>query len=187
MNKLVQIALAGLVLSQLQGCATAIIGGAAATGSAVALDRRTAGVFLGDQEIELRAQNRLGEAFPKNAGNISSTSYNRQLLLTGQVLDETTRARAGEIVKGIPDVRNVFNELSVSGITSLASDAITSKVKARLLRNETAPATKIKVVTEATVVYLMGLVTRNEAEIATDIARTTSGVTKVVILFEYIN
>lgn len=191
MNKLVQIALAGLVLSQLQGCATAIIGGAAATGSAVALDRRTAGVFLGDQEIELRAQNRLGEAFPKNAGNISSTSYNRQLLLTGQVLDETTRARAGEIVKGIPDVRNVFNELSVSGITSLASDAndtaITSKVKARLLRNEAAPATKIKVVTEATVVYLMGLVTRNEAEIATDIARTTSGVTKVVILFEYIN
>jgi len=191
MNKLIQIALAGIVLSQLQGCATAVVGGAAATGSAVALDRRTAGVFLGDQEIELRAQNRLGDAIAKNAGNISSTSYNRQVLLTGQVLDEATRARAGEIVKGVPDVRTVYNELSLSGVTSLTSEAndagITSKVKTRLLRDESVPGTKVKVVTEAAVVYLMGLVTQNEAKVATEIARTTSGVTKVVILFEFIN
>lgn len=191
MNKLIQIALAGVVLSQLQGCATAVVGGAAATGSAVALDRRTAGVFLGDQEIELRAQNRLGDAIAKNAGNISSTSYNRQVLLTGQVLDEATRARASEIVKGVPDVRTVYNELSLSGVTSLTSEAndagITSKVKTRLLRDESVPGTKVKVVTEAAVVYLMGLVTQNEAKVATEIARTTSGVTKVVILFEFIN
>lgn len=191
MNKLIQIALAGVVLSQLQGCATAVVGGAAATGSAVALDRRTAGVFLGDQEIELRAQNRLGDAIAKNAGNISSTSYNRQVLLTGQVLDEATRVRAGEIVKGVPDVRTVYNELSLSGVTSLTSEAndagITSKVKTRLLRDESVPGTKVKVVTEAAVVYLMGLVTQNEAKVATEIARTTSGVTKVVILFEFIN
>jgi len=190
MNKLIQIALAGVVLAQLQGCATAVVGGAA-TGTAVALDRRTAGVYLGDQEIELRAQSRLGDAFPKNAGKFSATSYNRQVLLTGQVLDEATRTRAGEIIKGIPDVRTVFNELSVSGATSLTSEAndagITSKVKTRLLRDESVPGTKVKVVTEAGVVYLMGLVTQNEAKTATEIARTTGGVTKVVILFEYIN
>ena len=191
MNKLIQIALAGLVLTQLQGCATAVVGGAAATSGAISLDRRTAGVFLGDQEIELRAQSRLSEALPKQFGNVSTTSYNRQVLLTGQVLNETTRTQAGEIAKGIPDVRNVFNELSVSGVTSLTSDAndtgITSKVKARMLRDEKAPGTKIKVVTEAAVVYLMGLVTQEEGKIATEIARTTGGVTKVVILFEYIN
>ena len=190
MNKLIQIAIAGLVVTQLHGCATAVVGGAAASG-AVALDRRTAGVFLGDQEIELRTQNRLNEALPKNTASISTTSYNRQVLLTGQALDEATRTRAGEIAKGVPDVRTVYNELSISGITSFTSDAndtgITSKVKARLLRDEKAPGTKIKVVTEAAVVYLMGLVTQEEAEIATEIARTTSGVTKVVVLFEYIN
>ena len=191
MNKLVYIALAGLVVSQLQGCAAAVVGGAAATGASVALDRRTTGVFVGDQEIELRAQKRLKEAFPKNAGSISTTSYNRQVLLTGQVQDETIRTRAGEIVKGIPDVRAVYNELSIAGVASLSEDAndtaITSKVKARLLRDETVPGTKIKVVTEMAVVYLMGLVTQEEAHLATEIARTTNGVAKVVILFELIN
>ena len=191
MKNLLHIALAGLVLSQLQGCVTAVVGGAAATGSAVALDRRTTGVFVSDQEIELRAQSRLSDAFPKNAGNISTTSYNRQALLTGQVLDESTRTRAGEIVKGVPDVRAVYNELSISSATSLTSDAndaaITSKVKARMVRDEKVPGTKIKVVTETAVVYLMGMVTKDEAMIATDIARTTSGVSKVVVLFEYIN
>ncbi len=95
------------------------------------------------------------------------------------------------MVKGIPDVRTVFNELSVSGITSLTSDAndtaITSKVKTRLLRDERVPGTKIKVVTEAGVVYLMGLVKQSEASVAVEIARTTSGATKVVTLFEYLN
>jgi len=190
MNKLIQIALAGLVISQLHGCATAVVG-AAATGGAVALDRRSAGVFVSDQEIELRAQSRLGDSLPKVTTSVSTTSYNRQALLTGQVGDDATRTRAGEIVKGIPDVRNVFNELSVATVASLNAEtndaAITSKVKARLLRDETTPATQIKVVTEATVVYLMGLVTREEGRLATEIARTTSGVSKVVILFEYIN
>lgn len=190
MNKLIYVVLAGVAFSQLQGCAAVAVGGAA-VGTSVALDRRTAGVYVSDQEIELRSMNRLREAFPQRTGNISTTSYNRQVLLTGQVPDETTRGRAGEIVKEIPDVRAVFNELSVSGITSLTSDAndtsITSKVKARLLRDEKVPGTKVKVVTEAAVVYLMGLVTREEAQIAAEIARTTAGVTKVVILFEIIN
>jgi osmotically-inducible protein OsmY len=190
MNKLIQIALLGVALSQLHGCA-AIVAGGAATGAAVATDRRTAGVFVGDQEIELRAMSRLREAFPQKTGNISVTSFNRQALLTGQVPDEPTRTRAADVVKGVPDVRTVFNELSVAGVTSLTSRgndaAVTGNVKARLLRNESVPGTKIKVVTEAGVVYLMGLVTQVEADTATEIARTTSGVTKVVTLFEHIN
>ncbi|MBW8328467.1 MAG: BON domain-containing protein [Thiobacillus sp.] len=187
MNKLIPIALVAVALSQLHGCAAIVVGGAA-TGAAVATDRRTAGVFVGDQEIELRAMTRLREAFPQKTENISTTSYNRQVLLTGQVPDESTRARATDIVKGVPEVRTVFNELSVSGVTSLTSQAsdttITGNVKARLLRDNRVPGTQIKVVTEAGVVYLMGLVTQAEAGIATEIARTTSGVTKVVTLFE---
>ena len=189
MNKLIPIALAGALVSTLQGCAPLVVGGAA-TGAAVAVDRRTTGVFVGDQEIELRALARLRETFPQKTDNISATSFNRQVLLTGQVPDESTRGRATDVVKGIPDVRTVFNELSVAGVTSLTSDAndvaITSKVKTRLLRDERVPGANIKVVTEAGVVYLMGLVTQAEASAATDIAPTTSGVTKVVTLFEFI-
>lgn len=190
MNKLIQIALVGVALSQLHGCAATVVGGAAA-GTAVALDRRTAGVFVSDQEIELRALTRLRETFPQKTGSISATSYNRQVLLTGQVPDEATRTRAAEVVKGIPDVRTVFNELTVSGVTSLTSDAndatLTGQVKTRMLRDDRVPATKVKVVTESSVVYLMGLVTQAEAEAATEIARTTAGVSKVVTLFETIN
>ncbi len=187
MKKLMYVALAGAALIQLNGCSSMPIGGEA--GGPGTLDRRTAGAVIGDQEIEIRARNRLKEAIP-NAGSISATSYNRQLLLTGQVPDEATRARATEVVKSIPELRNVFNELSISGTTSLVSGAndtsITSQVKTRLLSDKRVPGTKIKVVTEAGVVYLMGLMKRDEAAAATDIARTTSGVTRVVVLFEII-
>jgi osmotically-inducible protein OsmY len=190
MKKLIYVVLAGVAFSQLQGCATAVVGGAA-TGTAVVLDRRTAGVIVGDQEIELRAMNRLREAFPQKTDSISVTSYNRQVLLTGQVPDEAARSRAGEVVKGVPDVRTVFNELTISGVTSLTSDtndfSITTKVKTRMFRDDNVPGIKVKVVTEASVVYLMGLVTQAEAQAATEVARTTAGVTKVVTLFEYIN
>ena len=190
MNKLVYVALIGVAVSQLHGCAAVAVGGAA-VGTSVALDRRTAGVYVGDEEIELRALTRLREAFPQKTDNISTTSYNRQVLLTGQVPDEAIRSRASEVVKGIPDVRTVFNELSISGVTSLTSDAndvsITSKVKTRLIRDDRVPGVKIKVVTEAGVVYLMGLVTKAEADAAAEIARTTAGVAKVVTLFEYLN
>lgn len=180
--------LAALVLAtQLTGCAAVVVGGAA-TGVSVATDRRTAGVYLGDQEIELRATNRLSETFPKN--HISTTSYNRQVLLTGQVHDEATKTRAAEIVRGVPDVRTVFNELAISGPISVTADAndvsITTQVKARMLRDDRVPGVKVKVVTEAGVVYLMGLLTHAEADAAAEVASTTSGVTRVVTLFEYI-
>lgn len=189
MKKLLHGVLIGIALSQLHGCAATLAGGAAA-GTAIALDRRTAGVFIGDQEIELRAANRLREAFPEKTASISVTSFNRQVLLTGQVPDDDARARATEVVKGVPEVRTVFNELSVSGLALLTSNAgdaaLTGKVKTRLLRSERVPGANIKVVSEAGVVYLMGLVTASEAREATEIARTTAGVTKVVTLFEYI-
>ena len=190
MNKLIQLALVGVALSQLHGCAAVVVGGAA-TGAAVATDRRTAGAFVGDQEIELRAMDRLAEALPQETSHISVTSYNRQVLLTGQVPDEATRARATAVVKPVPEVRTVFNELVVSGVTSFTSrtndPTITGNVKTRLLRDERVPGNNVKVVTEAGVVYLMGLVTRAEANAATEVARTTSGVTKVVTLFEYLD
>lgn len=190
MKKTLALSLLGIALSQLAGCAAVVVGGAA-TGAAVVTDRRTAGVFVSDQEIELRAFNRLREAFPQGGVSVSVTSYNRQVLLTGQVPDEATRTKVGETVRAIPDVRAVFNETAVSGVTSLTSDSndttITTKIKTRMLRDDRVPSTKVKVVTEAGVVYLMGLVSKAEGEAAADVSSTTGGVTKVVKLFEYIN
>lgn len=191
MNKLMGVALAGIVITQLGGCAAAVVGGAAA-GGAVALDRRSTGVYIGDQEIEMRAKARMRDLFPiKVANSISPTSYNRQVLLTGIVPDEATKEKAGDAAAAIQDVRKVFNELTVGGTRAFgagANDAaITSAVKTRLMRDDRVPGTKIKVVTETNVVYLMGLVTRSEASVATEVARNTSAVSKVVILFEYLD
>lgn len=190
MNKILSLTALSIALAQLGGCAAAVVGGVAA-GAAVAIDRRTASVFVSDEEIELRAFNRLRDAFPQGSISVSATSYNRQVLLTGQVPDDATRAKVAETVRAIPDVRNVFNESAVSGVTSYTSDsndvAITTKVKTRMLRDDRVPSTKVKVVTEAGVVYLMGLVTKAEGEAAAEVARTTSGVTRVVKLFEYLN
>jgi len=190
MNKLIQITLLGVALSQLHGCAAVAVGGVA-VGASMATDRRTTGAYVGDQEIELRALNDLGKALPQDTVSIAATSFNRQVLLTGQVPDEATRARAGEVVKAVPEVRTVFNELTVAGVRSAsayASDAtITSQVKSRLWGDDGAPGTKIKVKTESGTVYLMGLLSRAEARAATEVARSTSGVAKVVTLFEYID
>lgn len=190
MNKLISIALVGVALSQLHGCAAVAVGGVA-VGASMANDRRTAGAYVGDQEIELRAINDLSKALPQDTVSIAPTSFNRQVLLTGQVPDEAARTRASEVVKAIPEVRTVFNELSIAGVASASayiSDAsITSKVKSRLWNDEAAPGTKIKVKTESNIVYLMGLLTRAEASAATEVARTTAGVAKVVTLFEYID
>jgi osmotically-inducible protein OsmY len=187
MKKLIQIALMGVALSQFQGCATTTEGGESSDG----LDRRTAGTFVSDQEIEFRVMSRMSEAFPDKTGSISTVSYNRQVLLTGQVPNEEMRNRATEIAKQVPEVRTVFNELTVSGIVSVTAEindmSITTSVKARMLGDDKVPASKIKVVTTAGIVYLMGLVTHAEAAAATQVARTTSGVTKVVTLFEYID
>lgn len=186
MKKLIQIALLGVALSQLQGCATT-----SESGDSTGLDRRTAGTVVADQEIEFRVMSRMSEAFPDKTGNITTVSYNRQVLLAGQVPNEQMLSQATEVAKKVPEVRAVFNELTVSGVVSVTADindmSITTKVKSRMLASDNVPVTKIKVVTSNGVVYLMGLVTHAEATAATDVARTTSGVTKVVKLFEYID
>lgn len=177
------------VLPALQGCFPIAAGGAAA-GAAMFADRRTSGSYVEDEGIEWRARSRIKERFGSSV-NVSVTSYNRNVLLTGQVVDENTRAEAGRIVSGVENVQGVVNELEVAGISSLSSrgnDAmITSMVKARFVDDQSFAANHVKVVTEAGTVYLMGIVTRAEADAATEVARTTKGVQKVVRVFEYIS
>lgn len=190
MKKFVMLSVLGLALSQLTGCAALVVGGAA-TGAAVSVDRRTASTVIADQEIELRAFKRLREAFPSDTIGVSTTSYNRQVLLTGQVPDEPTRGKVDAIVRPIPDVRTVFNETVISpkiSLTTEGTDAtITAQVKARMVQDNRVPGIHVKVVTEMGVVYLMGLVTRAEANAAAEVASLTNGVTRVVKLFEYID
>ena len=190
MKKFVMLSVLGLSLLQLTGCAALVVGGAA-TGAAVSVDRRTASTVIADQEIELRAFKRLREAFPSDKVSVSTTSFNRQVLLTGQVPDEPTRNQVEAIVRPIPDVRTVFNETVISpqiSLTSKGTDAsLTAQVKARMIQDNRVPGIHVKVVSEMGVVYLMGLVTRAEANAAAEVASLTSGVTRVVKLFEYID
>jgi osmotically-inducible protein OsmY len=173
----------------LQGCVEALLVGGVATGVAVATDRRQAEVIFSDQRIEFSAGHRIGEAL-NGQGHINVTSYNYRVLLTGEVPSTAAKAEAEKVAAATPEVRSVVNELQVAGTSSAASrsnDAyITSKVKGNFLGNGKFRPTDIKVVTEAGSVYLLGLVTHEEADAATDIARGTGGVQKVVRVFEYI-
>lgn len=172
----------------LQGCFPMVAAGA---GGAVlsALDRRTSGTQVEDEGIELRAGARLREKLG-NRANINVTSYNRNVLLTGQVADEATRSEASAILAGVPNVRGVSNETEIAGVSSLtqrSSDSlITSKVKARLLDSQRVSANHVKVVTETGKVFLMGLLTEAEAKAAKEIAAATGGVSRVVAIFEIV-
>jgi osmotically-inducible protein OsmY len=180
------IILAALPL--LGGCAAAVIGGAA-TGVLVANDRRTVGTVAEDKGIELKASSRVGERVPN--GHINYNSFNRLVLLSGEVATAAEREEAERIVRGVENVRGVYNELQVAGnsaLTSRTNDSyLTSKVKARFVDGGKFNAVHVKVVTENSVVFLMGMVNRAEGEAATELARTTGGVQKVVRLFEYLD
>jgi osmotically-inducible protein OsmY len=180
---------AGLPL--LHGCAPLVVGGAAAaTGYLVGEDRRTVGTLTDDQAIETRASNRIAEALKGNV-HVNVTSYNRAVLLTGEVADAAAKEQAERITKAVENVRVVYNELAIGAITPLSSRAhdtvITSKVKARFVDGRKFNPIHVKVVTENSVVYLLGIVKKQEANDATEIARTTSDVRKVVRVFEYID
>lgn len=181
-------ALIGLTVPALQGCFPVVAAGA---GTAVlsALDRRTSGTQVEDEGIELRAGNRLREKLG-NRANVSVTSYNRNVLLTGQVADEATLTEAAAIVSEVPNVRGVSNETEIAGVSSLtqrSNDAlVTSKVKARILDSQRVNANHVKVVTENGRVYLMGLLTEAEGRAAKEVAASTSGVRKVVAIIETI-
>jgi len=177
-----------IIIPLLHGCAAAVRGGAG-TAVMVAEDRRTVGTVAEDQGIELKAASRIGERFRDPHVNI--TSYNRMVLLTGEAPDAATRSEIEKIARAIENVRGVYNEIAVSGNTALSARAndsyLTSKVKARFVDQQKFNAFHVKVVTEANVVYLLGLVKRKEADDATEIARTTGGVQKVVKLFDYLD
>ena len=176
-----------LLAVSLQGCVemAAVGAGAAVFGYE---DRRTTGTMVEDEGIELRATNRVSERFGDRV-HVNITSFNRSVLVTGEVPNATTRSEIEKIVQGVPSVRSITNELQVASGTSLSSRAtdstITGKVKARFVDSGKFSALHVKVVTEAAVVYLLGIVTEAEANEAVEIARTTGGVRKVVKVFEY--
>lgn len=185
--RLVITVLAVALLPLLHGCAAVALGGAAAAGGyMVGEDRRTGPVMAEDQSIELKASNRLSEKYPN--AHISSTSFNKLVLLTGEVPDAAAKAEADKIVRGIEGVRGTYNELQIGPVSPFSSRAndsyVTSKVKTRFIDAHRFNAIRVKVVTEAGTVYLMGIVRKQEADDATEIARTTSGVMRVVRLFE---
>jgi osmotically-inducible protein OsmY len=171
----------------LYGCAAAVVGGAAAGGYLVGEDRRTTAVLAEDQDIEVRIKNRVTDKYPD--AHVNATSYNRLVLLTGEVPSAEAKSEIARISREVPRVRGVYNELTVGPITPLTSRTndsyITSKVKARFVDNGKFNPVHVKVVTEDGVVYLMGIVKRPEGDTATQIARTTSGVKRVVRVFEY--
>lgn len=173
----------------LSGCFGALLVGGATGAAVVANDRRAGEVVLGDERVELTAGNRLAGSFGDRA-HINVTSYNYTVLLTGEVPDEKTKEEAEKIVSQVERVKTVVNELQIAGVSSLASRGndtyLTGRVKAAFVAAQNFSPNHVKVVTEAGVVYLMGLVTRKEADDATEIARNISGVRKVVRVFEYI-
>jgi osmotically-inducible protein OsmY len=174
----------------LAGCAPLIVGGAVLGGTLVATDRRTSGAQLEDEGIELRSINRIREAMQDRV-HINVNSYNRQVLLTGEVPSEADKQRAQEIVSRVENVKSIVNELAVLGnatLTSRSSDAlVTGRVKAAMVDAKDLYANAFKVVTERGATYLMGRVTQREASRATDIARTTPGVQRVVRVLEIIS
>ncbi|MGA7178798.1 MAG: BON domain-containing protein [Thiobacillaceae bacterium] len=189
MRGILYLALIAALAPALNGC-VAVVAAGAATAVMVADDRRKAGAYVDDEEIELRGLKRLHEAFPHAAVSVSVTSYNHNVLLTGQAPDDATKARVEEVIKGVPKVRKVYNEVAVSGVTSYTSEAndssITTKVKTRLMDSKKGVSfNHVKVVTEAGVVYLMGLLTHAEADKAAEVAATSGGVVKVVKVIEY--
>jgi osmotically-inducible protein OsmY len=176
------IAVAAAVLQGCFGMAVVGAGGAALMAS----DRRTAGTYLEDETIEWKVLP-IRERF--SGAHVNATSYNRRVLLTGEVPNEDAKKKLEAEVRLIENVKDVVNELQVAGASSLASrgsdSLITSNVKARMVNNGKFFTQHVKVVTEAGVVYLMGLLSPQEGEAAVEITRNTSGVSRVVKVFEY--
>ena len=174
----------------LTACFPLVLGGAVAGGALVAIDRRTSGAQLEDQGIELRAMIRLRDNIGSRA-RVSVTSYNRQVLLTGEVLNEQDKKLVEQVVTRVENVSAVFNELAIINSPSLvqrSSDLlITGQVKALLIDTKDLYANAFKVVTERGTVYLMGRVTQREADRATEIVRGARGVQKVVRILEILS
>jgi osmotically-inducible protein OsmY len=184
-----RVAMAACLAGFLSACVPAIMGGMA-VGAMVATDRRTSGTQLEDQGIELRAASRIRDTLGER-GHVNVTSYNRQVLLTGEVPTAQDQQLVEQVVSKVENVRSIVNELAVLGnptLTQRSSDAlVTGKVKAAFLDDKELFSRAFKVVTERGTTYLMGRVTLQEAARATEITRRTGGVQKVVRVFEIVS
>jgi osmotically-inducible protein OsmY len=178
-----------LLAAQLAGCGPLLVGGAMVGGTMVAVDRRTAGTQVEDQSIEVKAASRVKEAVGDRA-HVNITSYNRTVLLTGEAVNEADKAAVEQAVQRVENVRSTVNELAVtipSAMSTRSNDAlITGKVKATFIDAKDLQVNAFKVVTERGNVYLMGRVTEREATRASELARTVSGVQKVVRVFDIV-
>jgi len=183
------LALAGGTMTALTGCFPLVAGGMV-TGALVASDRRTTGTVAEDQGIEVKAANRIQDSLGDRA-HVNVTSYNRQVLITGEVPSAQDKQLVEKIVTGVENVRNVVNELNIMGNSSLtqrSSDSlVTGRVKARLVDAQDLFANSFKVVTEHGTTYIMGRVTQREANRATEIIRGTDGVQRLVRVLEIIS
>ena len=182
------VALLVIIIPALYGCFAAVVGGAG-TAALVGEDRRTVGTVTEDQGIEFKASNRIGERFKDP--HINVTSYNRVVLLTGEAPDAATKNEIEKLVRAVENVRSIYNEIAISGNSALSARAndsyLTGKIKARFVDAQKFNPVHVKVVTESSVAYLIGMVKHQEADDAVEITRTTSGVQKVVKLFEYLD
>lgn len=182
------VLMAAIAATQLQGCF--VLGAAAVGGTAlVATDRRTAGAQLEDQTIQIKAQTQIDNALRGN-GNVNVNSYNQQVLITGQVPTEAYKQQVQQIVSSIPNVKSVLNALVVGPNSTLSEQAhdtlITSLVRASFIDDKQLYSQAFKITTSEGVVYLMGIVTQDEADQAAAVASGVSGVKKVVTMFNII-
>jgi len=186
------LALAGAVLSGalLSGCGALLVGGMVVGGALIATDRRTTGAQVDDETIEVKSSSRMSETFGVRV-RIDTTSYNRLVLLTGEVPTAEDRTRAEQVAAGVPNVSSVVNEITVGPLNTFGERSkdtyITTKVKTSLVDAKDLFANSIKVTTHRGVVYLMGRVTEREATRASEVARGVGGVVKVVRVFEVLS
>jgi len=191
---IVSTLLCAIILPGLSGCAGLVIGGAAA-GAAIVHDRRTTGTMLDDQSIKFSSKKALREDQElRKLAHINITSFNNIVLISGEAPNSVLKQRAGKIVSGVAKIRHVHNEMTIAAPSSLPSrfsDSLTTaKVKTKMvgLKDlEDFDTTRVKVVTENGVVFLMGLLKHNEATAATEAARRVGGVQRVIKLFEYLD
>ena len=179
---------ATILASQLAACVPLVAAGA---GGAVLVgaDRRSSGVYVDDQTTKVKLAQQVSSGYP--AAHVNVTSYNRAVLLTGEVPDEATRAGVELLARGMPNVRDVYNKTVVAGASSqgdrLNDSTLTSKVKARMVQANLFSPNHVKVVSERGQVFLLGLVTQDEGAAAARIASETSGAQQVHTFFQYID
>jgi osmotically-inducible protein OsmY len=187
---MLRFAAAAAAASTIAGCAPLVVGGAMVGGAIIAADRRSVGIQLEDEAIERRINRALAERFERGTINISVTSYNRKVLLTGEVLTPEAKAEAERIAASAENVRAVLNELGVGRLSSIGSrtkdTAISGKVRAAFLESRKVQSGVVKVTTERAIVYLMGRVTPAEGDAAAQVAARVSDVLGVVKAFDYL-